>query len=196
LAAFNCIWWLASAAVLTAATATADASGMRAGGSRHALIAAAWTAAVVELVHSILACVAVGNNVLNILCCVPAVQADEECCAGCEECCEDCCCSCCRPHRRHHHQQPLLPGTAAAAAAAAATTSALSKRGWWAILQPPQQQQPRPSGAWTPAAAAGGQPAAAAAAGYMVSHLGVLKVSCIMRPTGFACTCHSVCCLT
>jgi hypothetical protein len=173
LAAFNCIWWLASAAVLTAATAVADASGMRAAGPRHALIAAAWTAAVVELVHSILACVAVGNNVCNILLCVPAAHTDEECCAGCEECCGDCCCSCCRPQRRHHvvphHQQPLLPGTAAAAAAAAATTAALSKRAWWGVMRPQQQQQQqqqRLPGACPHA----GQPPAAA--GCMVSAVG------------------------
>ncbi|KAF6262896.1 hypothetical protein COO60DRAFT_1493313 [Scenedesmus sp. NREL 46B-D3] len=166
LAAFNCFWWLASAAVLTAATAAADASGMRAAGPRHALIAAAWTAAVVELAHSVLACVAVGNNVLNILCCVPAAQADDASCAGCE----DCCCSCCVPARRRHslphqHPQPLLPGTAAAAASAA-----LSKRAWWGTPHARQQQQ-RPPGAWPHAAAAGGV-LPAATAGYMVSAVG------------------------
>uniref|UniRef100_A0A383WG79 Uncharacterized protein n=1 Tax=Tetradesmus obliquus TaxID=3088 RepID=A0A383WG79_TETOB len=168
LAAFNCIWWLAAAAVLTAATAVADAAGMQAAGPRHALIAAAWTAAVLELVHSILACVAVGNNVCNILFCVPAVQADEECCAGCEECCGGSCSCCCRPNRRRHplphHQQPLLPGTAVAAAATAAV---LSKRAWWGVVQPQQQQQQqqRPAGAWPHAAAVAGQPPGAA--GYM-----------------------------
>lgn len=136
LAGLNCIWWLVAASILTAAAVAADGARLPASDARHMIIAAAWCAAVAELVHSIVACLVVGNNVCNILFCVEAVPGDEECCGGC------CCCARGRHRHRHGTHQPLLPSSSpAAAAAAAAATGALLNRSWWQ-----RQQQRRPIG--------------------------------------------------
>jgi hypothetical protein len=170
LSSLNCVWWLAVAAVLTASAAAADAARVSHARGRHMLLAAAWTAAAGELLHACMACLVVGNNVCNILFCVPPA-AD-----GSGDCCQDGgCCGCCR--RRHRRrgggrraaewwfwgppeQQPLLlPAQQAAAAASAGAAVA-----WMAARQAgvQQQQQQQHHHVFVP-----GQPVVAGG-GYMV----------------------------
>lgn len=147
--------------ILTAAAVAADAAGLPASDARHLILTAAWVAVLAELIHSLVACLVVGNNVCNILFCVDEVPEGGDCC--------DSCCCCRRRSRRRRARQgahaPLLPGGAAGAAAAAAATSAMVNRSWWQRMQLRPQQQQRPVTGVT-VHQSGSRPVAG---GYMVS---------------------------
>lgn len=187
LAALNCCWWLVAASVLTAAAVAADAAGLPAAQARHLILTAAWVAAIAELVHSIVACLVVGNNVCNILFCVDDIPGDQDGCCGSGGCCG----GCCRGRRRRRlpaAHEPLLPGAAGAAAAAAAA-SAFLHRSWWERVQAGgRQQQPRPVTVVTVQHSGPGP--AAAAGGYMVRTLGQAALGSWFQPE-FAATARS-----
>lgn len=157
------------AATLTGLAVAADAAGLPASDARHAILTAAWVAVAAELLHSVAACLVVGNNVCNLLCCVEDLPGE-----GRGDCCARCCAGCCRSRRRRHrrggHHQPLLLNSPAAAAAAAAATSAVLNQSWWW-----QRRQQQPGGIVVQQP--GGQPVtvvtvqhgAPRAGGYMVS---------------------------
>jgi hypothetical protein len=168
LAALNCCWWLVAASVLTAAAVAADAAGLPAAQARHLILTAAWVAALAELVHSIVACLVVGNNVCNILFCVEELPGDQGGCCGSGGCCAGCCCRSRRRRRLPAAHEALLPGAAGAATAAAAA-SAFLHRSWWERVQAGgRQQQPRPVTVVT-VQHSGPGPAPSGAGGYMVS---------------------------
>jgi hypothetical protein len=159
----------------------ADAAGLPAAQARHLILTAAWVAAIAELVHSIVACLVVGNNVCNILFCVDELPGDQGGCCGSGGCCGG---GCCRGRRRRGRlpaaQEPLLPGVAGAAAAAAAASAFLHQSWWERVQAGGRQQQPRPVTVVTVQHSGPGP--AAAAGGYMVRTLGQAALGSWFQP--------------
>jgi hypothetical protein len=169
LAALNCIWWLVASSILTAAAVSADAAGLPASDARHLILIAAWAAVAAELVHSLVACLVVGNNVCNILFCVDEGPGGQDCC---DSCCGGCCAGCChRPRRRRTVRQPLLPGPVAAGAAAAAT-SAVLHQSWWQRQQQGYGRQQQQQGPVTVVTVSQHGPGRQPGGSYMVSFAG------------------------